>query len=234
MLVIRKASDRGVTNIEWLDSKHTFSFGSYFDKQHMGFGVLRVINEDVVKPGAGFGAHSHSNMEIISYVLEGALSHKDSLGTGSVILPGDVQRMSAGTGIVHSEFNFHKDKPVHFLQIWILPQQANIPPSYEQKNFSANRQPGKLTLVASADGSEDSLLIHQDLSMYVLDLDTAQTFSYPVKNERMLWIQIARGSIKLNTENLIQGEGVAVKNENELIFSGIEKSEILIFEMNKT
>ncbi len=166
MIAVRPAEARGVANFGWLDSRHTFSFGEYHDPKHMGFGPLRVINEDKVEPGRGFGAHGHQNMEIISYVLEGALAHKDSIGTGSVIRPGDVQRMSAGSGVRHSEFNASETEPVHFLQIWVMPEQDGVAPSYEQKAFSREDKLGKLRLIASRDGREGSVVIHQDASVY--------------------------------------------------------------------
>lgn len=231
MIRIRKSEERGKAHHGWLDSKHTFSFGHYRDPEHMGFGALRVINEDKVEPGQGFGEHPHNNMEIISYVLEGALEHKDSLGTGSIIVPGDVQRMSAGTGITHSEFNPQPDKRVHFLQIWIIPNREGIPPSYEQKNFTERRAAGQLTLVASPDGRDDSLTVHQDAEMFVLDLDPGQAFSYPLKEGRMAWVQLARGAAHLNGEALNQGDGAAVSREAALEFTGKDKAEILIFDL---
>lgn len=232
MIKIRKSEERGPTRMGWLDSRHTFSFGHYLDPAHMGFGVLRVINEDIVKPGAGFSPHSHNDMEIISYVLEGALEHKDSLGNGSVIVPGDVQRMSAGMGITHSEKNALHDTPVHFLQIWIIPEEEGILPSYEQKNFTLQRKPGQLTLVASRDGREGSLTVHQDVSLYVLDLEAGQSYSYPLEEGRMLWMQVARGSALLGGEPLMQGDGVAISRETSAELKGLENSEILVFDLN--
>jgi redox-sensitive bicupin YhaK (pirin superfamily) len=232
MFKIRKSDDRGATKIDWLDSKHTFSFGHYNDFNYMGFGVLRVINEDKVKPSCGFGAHPHSNMEIISYVLEGSLSHKDSLGTGSIIVPGDVQRMSAGTGITHSEFNPEDDNPVHFLQIWIVPENDDISPSYEQKNFTEYRKTGQLTLLASRDGRNGSLAVHQDISLYVLDLGSGQTYTHPILGGRMVWVQVARGGVILNGHPLKQGDGAAISDEESLAFSADEQSEVLIFDLS--
>lgn len=234
MIKVRKSEDRGSTKIDWLDSKHSFSFGNYYDLDYMGFGALRVINEDKVKPAAGFGAHPHSNMEIISYVLEGALSHKDSLGTGSIIVPGDVQRMSAGTGITHSEFNPQNDKSVHFLQIWIIPEKDGIPPSYQQKSFTHKRKPGHLTLVASREGRSESLTVHQDVNIYVLDLDSSvQEFSYPLKEGRMAWVQMARGDAIVNGYPLKQGDGAAISREENMTFATETKAEILIFDLNR-
>ena len=231
MITLRPSAERGMTQIEWLKSWHSFSFGDYRDWNHMGFGVLRVINEDIVNPARGFGSHPHRDMEIITWVLESALTHKDSLGTGSVIVPGDAQRMSAGTGIVHSEFNDSPDKPVHLLQIWILPEREGLPPSYEQQNFTLKRKPGKLTLLASHDGREGSLTLHQDMALSVLDLDVGQEFSYPMQENRMIWAQVARGSASVNGQPLQQGDGAALTKENAWQFKALEKSEILLFDM---
>ncbi|MDP3531953.1 MAG: pirin family protein [Alphaproteobacteria bacterium] len=231
MVYIRKSEERGITKTDWLNSKHTFSFGHYYDKNHVGFGSLLVINEDIVKPNAGFGKHPHRDMEIISYVLEGALEHKDSLGTGSIILPGDVQRMSAGIGITHSEFNPQKDVPVHFLQIWITPDKLGLTPSYEQKSFLKKRESGQLTLLASNDGYLDSLILHQDVNMFVLDLNANEKFTFLVEEGRMIWVQIVRGSVQLNQHILQQGDGIGVKNETSVNFQGKEKVEILIFDL---
>jgi len=232
MIKIRKSEDRATTQWDWLDSKHTFSFGDYYDPEHMGFGVLRVINEDRVDPSTGFGTHPHRDMEILTYVLEGALEHKDTLGTGSIIKPGDVQRMSAGTGIYHSEYNASEDSHVHLLQMWIIPETNGLSPSYEQKNFTAKRKPGELTLLASQDGSSDSLTIHQDVSLYVLDLAPAQSFKYAVKDNRMVWVQIARGDAFLNGQHITQGDGIALSDEKTLEFKAQEKAEILIFDLS--
>ncbi len=231
MITIRKSGERGPTKIDWLDSKHTFSFGGYMDRDHMGFGTLRVINEDWVKPGAGFSPHPHHDMEIITYVLEGALEHKDSLGNGSIIVPGDVQRMSAGTGIVHSEFNPQPDKPVHLLQIWILPAKRGIKPSYEQKNFTQARKPGKLTLIASQDGREGSVSMNQDAALSVLDMAPGQEYVFNPAAGKLTWIQVARGKATLNGQALNQGDGAAVEKETALNFSAQDTSEILIFNL---
>lgn len=232
MMRIRKSEDRGPTRMGWLDSKHTFSFGRYRDMEHMGFGALRVINEDTVKAGTGFSAHPHHDMEIITYVLEGALEHKDSLGNGSVIVPGDVQRMTAGTGIVHSEKNALHNAPVHLLQIWIIPENDGLAPGYEQKNFSQQRAPGTLTLVGSQDGRQGSLTIHQDVSLYVLDLDAGQSYAYPLREGRMVWLQMARGSALLGGTMLEQGDGAALGSEQTVAIKATEKSEILIFDLS--
>lgn len=231
MITIRKSADRGTTKLDWLDSKHTFSFGDYYDLNHMGFGVLRVINEDRVNPAGGFGTHPHRDMEILTYVLEGSLEHKDTLGTGSVIRPGDVQRMSAGTGIAHSEYNPSKESPVHLLQIWIIPEKKGLPPSYEQKNFTAFRKPGNLTLVASPEGDKGSLSLHQNVSLYVLDLAPGKVFKYTLEQDRMAWLQIARGEVLLNGQHLRQGDGAAVSQEKILELQAQEKAEILIFDL---
>lgn len=233
MIKIRKSEDRGEAFHGWLHSFHTFSFGNYYDPENMGFGALRVINEDFVDANQGFGKHPHSNMEIITYILEGELEHKDSIGTGSIISVGDVQRMSAGTGIIHSEFNPSQDKKVHLLQIWIIPNKQGIAPGYEQKNFAQKRKAGSLTLVASEKGKEESITIHQDAEIFVLDLDKNQKFSYDIKPDRMLWIQVVRGEVKLNDEDLKQGDGAEIIDENKLEFTGNEKSEILIFNLKK-
>ncbi|MBX7146833.1 MAG: pirin family protein [Alphaproteobacteria bacterium] len=231
MIKIRKSNDRGETKINWLHGKHSFSFGGYQDVNHMGFGHLRVINEDIVKPGMGFAPHSHQNMEIITYILDGKLEHKDSLGNGSIIVPGDVQRMSAGTGITHSEFNPQKDHLVHLLQIWIIPNQQDITPSYEQKNFSHKRKNNQLTLLVSQDGRNDSLRIHQDASMSVLDLDANQSFSHTIEKDRLLWVQMASGQAVINQHMVNQGDGIAIRDEKDLIFKADQKSEILIFDL---
>lgn len=237
MIQIRKSKDRGEVFHGWLHSFHTFSFGQYYDPKHMEFGALRVINEDFIDANQGFGKHPHSNMEIITYILEGELEHKDSLGTGSIISVGDVQRMSAGTGIIHSEFNPNENKKVHLLQIWIVPNKQGIPPSYEQKNFAEKRRQnqlnGQLTLLASQNGRDESLTIHQDAELYVLDLDKNQKFSYNIKSDQMIWIQMTKGSVNMNNENLNQGDGARIIDEEKLEFFAKEKTEILIFNFKK-
>ena len=232
MITIRGASERGTANFGWLDSKHSFSFGGYYDPNHMGFGSLRVINEDKVTPGKGFGTHPHRDMEIISYVLEGSLEHKDSIGNGSIIRPGDVQRMSAGTGILHSEFNASNIDPVHFLQIWILPDRQGLQPSYEQKNFSTDHKQGKLRLVASREGRDDSVTIHQNIDLYVTSMQSGEEVSHTIDNNHLVWVQVARGAILLNGKNLYAGDGAAISQETEItLTSAADNAEVLVFDM---
>jgi quercetin 2,3-dioxygenase len=232
MLTIRPAQERGIANFGWLDSRHTFSFGEYQDPNHMGFAELRVINEDKVAPGKGFGTHGHRDMEIISYVLEGALEHKDSIGTGSVIRPGDVQRMSAGTGIAHSEFNASKTDPVHFLQIWILPERKGIDPGYEQKTFATSQKQGKLRLLGSRDGRDGSITIHQDVDLYASVLSAGEFVSYEFASDRLGWAQVARGAVELNGQSLSAGDGVAIAQESLITLQGkAQDAEVLLFDM---
>jgi quercetin 2,3-dioxygenase len=232
MITIRPAQDRGNANFGWLDSHHTFSFGEYYDPNHMGFADMRVINEDRVTPGKGFATHGHKDMEIISYVLEGALEHKDSIGTGSVIRPGDVQRMSAGTGIQHSEYNASKSEPVHFLQIWILPQQKGIEPGYEQKNFTIAEKRGKLRLVGSCDGRDGSITIHQDINIYAAVLPESESVSHDFATGRVAWLQVARGTVQLNDKTLVAGDGAAIIQESLINLKGtVQDAEVLLFDM---
>ena len=231
MLAIRPANERGLANLGWLNSRHTFSFGHYYDPQFMGYGPLRVINEDRVKPGQGFGTHGHSDMEIISYVLDGALEHKDSLGTGSIIRPGDVQRMTAGTGVRHSEYNASDADPVHFLQIWIMPEKDGLEPSYEQTTFSKEDKQGRLRLVGSRDGREGSVTIHQDADLYASLLGAEDAVSYELGDGRNGWVQVARGSVRLNGNELAAGDGVALKGAQSLTIDGLDDAEILLFDM---
>ncbi len=240
MMVLRPAQERGAANFGWLDTRHTFSFGGYSDPNHMGFADLRVINEDKVTPGQGFGTHGHQDMEIITYVLEGALEHKDSIGTGSIIRPGDVQRMSAGTGIRHSEFNASKTDLVHLLQIWILPEQKGIEPSYEQKTFPEAEKRGKLRLVGSREGRDGSITIHQDVDLYAASLQTGEEVSHTLAPGRVAWLQVARGSVQLNDQSLTAGDGVAidpkdlqgVAQESLMTLKGsADTSEVLLFDM---
>lgn len=228
---LRKSDERGRANFGWLDSRHTFSFGHYFDPKHVGFGPLRVINDDRVAPGGGFPPHPHSDMEIISYVLEGALAHKDSLGTGSEIRPGDVQRMSAGTGIRHSEFNASKTEPVHFLQIWIIPEQEGLQPGYEQKTFAAPEKAGKLRLVGSRDGREGSVTIHRDVDLYATVLSPGERIAHTLKAGRGAWVHVARGAIALNGQHIKAGDGVAVETPGEIALTDGEDAEVLLFDM---
>lgn len=231
MIRVRKAEERGVANFGWLDSRHSFSFGHYHDPQHMGFGPLRVINEDKVAPGAGFDTHAHADMEIISYVLEGGLEHKDSLGTGAVIRPGEVQRMSAGTGIRHSEFNASKTAPVHFLQIWILPEKRGIAPSYEQKAFAAEERAGGWRLVGARDGREGAVTIHQDVDLFATLLRTGQSAVFEPRQGRKLWLQVARGEGQLNDVTAKAGDGVAIEEEAALTLHADGNVEALLFDM---
>ena len=231
MITVRKAQERGHANHGWLDSHHTFSFANYYDPKHMGFRALRVINEDRVSPGMGFGTHGHRDMEIITYVLEGAIEHKDSIGTGSVIRPGEVQRMSAGTGIMHSEFNHSKNEPVHFLQIWLLPEKEGLPPSYEQQNFSPAKTPGKLHLVAARDGRENAVTVHQDVDLYAAALKEGDRISYTLKPQRHAWVQVARGAITLNGLALDTSDGAAISNETDVVIEATTDAEILLFDL---
>src|SRR5689334_11819565 len=235
MLRLRKAEERGRANFGWLDSRHTFSFGSYFDPKHMGFGPLRVINDDRVAGGEGFPAHPHADMEIVSYVLDGALEHKDSIGTGSVIRPGDVQRMSAGSGIRHSEFNASKTDPVHFLQIWIIPEKKGLKPGYEQKSFGAGDKRGKLRLVGSRDGRDGSVTIHQDVDLYATVLAGGDAVTHELKRGRKAWVQVARGAVSLNGLDLREGDGVAVEEPGALKLAPSgptsNDAEVLLFDL---
>lgn len=232
MLTIRKAEDRGVSKFSWLNSQHTFSFGGYRDLSHMGFSDLRVINEDRVIPGAGFGTHSHQDMEIISYVLSGELAHQDSMGTGSVIRPGDVQRMTAGTGIAHSEMNSSEDSPVHFLQIWIMPEKKGLTPSYEQKHFDAALRQDQWRLVGSRDGRDASVTIHQDVSLYVATLSAAAKLTYSLATGRRAWLQLTRGEATLNGKALSAGDGVAVSDLDRLSLTAtVDDTEVLLFDL---
>ena len=227
MIQVRQAKDRGHANHGWLDSWHTFSFADYHDPHHMGFSVLRVINEDRVTPGEGFPTHPHRDMEIITYVLEGALEHKDSLGTGSVIRPGEVQRMSAGTGIRHSEFNHSRSEPVHFLQIWILPNAQGVKPGYEQKRIAHD---GGLRLVASPDGADGSVTIHQDARVYAARLNGAEV-SHTLAPGRHAWLQVARGTARLNGTELHAGDGAGIEGETGLRLDVDGSAEVLLFDL---
>ena len=231
MIALRRSQDRGHANHGWLDSYHTFSFAGYYDPEEMGFGTLRVINEDRVAPGMGFGTHPHRDMEIISYVLEGELAHKDSMGTGSVIRPGDVQKMSAGTGVSHSEFNPSAQKPVHFLQIWIEPDKRGVKPSYEQQTFSAEQKKGRLRLIASPDGADGSVKIHQDALVYASVLDGDDAVTYALPGGRSAYVHVARGSVRLNGTALATGDGAKINAEREIRLSNGEDAEVLLFDM---
>ena len=232
MITLRPGSDRGKANFGWLDSRHTFSFGNYYDPANMGFGTLRVINEDKVTPGQGFSTHGHRDMEIISYVLDGGLAHKDNIGNGSVIRPGDVQRMSAGTGIMHSEYNASETDPVHFLQIWVLPEAAGIEPSYEQTYFAPEQKLNQLRLVGSRNGRDGSVTIHQDLDLYATVLQPEASVSHTMAADRQAWIHVAKGAVKLNGHDLTAGDGVAVSEAVALTLTGAsEDAEVLLFDM---
>lgn len=230
-ITLRPAGERGRADLGWLDSRHTFSFAHYHDPAHMGFGPLRVINEDRVRPGGGFAPHSHSDMEIVSYVLEGSLEHKDSLGTGSVIRPGEVQRMSAGTGIQHSEYNASAELPVHFLQIWILPERKGLAPGYEQRSFPAEELRGRLRLLGSRDGRDGAVTIHQDVAMYGARLDRGEGAQLPLAAGRIAWVQVARGSVTVNGKRLAAGDGAAIEQERAVSLGDAEDAEVLVFDM---
>jgi redox-sensitive bicupin YhaK (pirin superfamily) len=231
MITIRPSAERGGGNHGWLNTKHTFSFSDYWDPKWMGFRSLRVVNEDRVAPNTGFPTHPHRDMEIITYVLEGKLEHKDSLGTGSVILPGDGQRMSAGSGIRHSEFNPSTTEPVHFLQIWILPEKAALPPSYEQKSFPEAEKQGKLRLVASPNANHGSVKINQDVQLYVTLLKPGEEVSHEFAAGRYGWLQVARGAVEVNGKKLNQGDGAAISEEKKLTIKGAEDTEVLLFDL---
>ena len=231
MPIVRNAEDRGRVQIDWLKSYHTFSFGSYHDPNHMGFRSLRVINDDVVSPSGGFATHGHRDMEIITYVLSGALAHKDSLGTGAVIYPGEVQRMSAGTGIQHSEFNNSDTEPVHLLQIWIIPDTQNLTPSYEQKAFPIAEKQGKLRLVAAHDGRDGAVTIHQDVNMYVGLLGADDKISYQVSPDRSVWLHVATGEVSIDGKALKEGDAIAYSGSNSIELSTQSQAEILLFDL---
>lgn len=231
MMTIRNRDERGAVDLGWLNSQHTFSFGHYHDPNHMGFRALRVINDDRVVPGAGFPTHGHSDMEIVSYVLEGALEHKDSIGTGSVIRPGEVQRMSAGTGIRHSEYNASQQDPVHFLQIWIKPEARGIAPGYEQKAFPDAEKQGRLRLVGSRDGRDGSLTIHQDVDLYAALLDGEESAELALRPGRHAWVQVARGQVRVNGTLLKEGDGASFSDEDKIVLDGGIGADVLVFDL---
>jgi quercetin 2,3-dioxygenase len=231
MITIRRSEERGGGNFGWLNTRHSFSFDTYHDPNFMGFRSLRVINEDVVQPGEGFPTHPHRDMEIITYILEGALEHQDSLGTGSVIRPGDGQRMSAGSGIRHSERNPSETVPAHLLQIWILPDQGGLEPSYEQKAFPAEEKRGKLRQIAGPDGKDGSVTIHQDARLFVSLLSPGQEVTHELGKGRYAWVQVAKGAVELNGKPLTQGDGAAISEEQKLKIKGTEEAEILLFDL---
>jgi len=231
MKSIRRASERGHANHGWLDSHHTFSFADYYDPKHMGFRALRVLNDDRVDPGAGFPTHGHREMEIVSYVLEGALGHRDSTGTGSVIKPGDVQRMSAGSGVRHSEMNASKTEPVHFLQIWLVPNEQGIAPGYEQKTFPDEEKRGRLRLVASPDAAEGSVRIHADTRIYAALVDGEERIERPIAADRYAWVHVARGSVLVNGELLGEGDALALEGEPAITLEKGAFAEVLVFDL---
>ncbi|MEA9912485.1 pirin family protein [Xanthomonas campestris pv. raphani] len=231
MLTVRKSETRGRAEHGWLSSRHTFSFASYHDPRHMGIGPLRVINEDKVKAGEGFGTHAHRDMEIISYVLDGALEHKDSMGTGSVLHYGDVQRMSAGSGVTHSEFNHSASDPVHFLQIWVMPERNGIEPSYEEKHFDADSKRNTLRLIASPDVDGGSLKLHQDARLYATILDGEGRLQHPLAQGRLGYVQVARGSLTVNGQVLSAGDALQVTGEPEIVLADARDAEVLVFDL---
>ena len=231
MLQVRRSSERGHFDYGWLNTYHTFSFGHYRDAHHMGFRALRVMNEDYVQPGQGFGTHPHSDMEIVTYVLEGALEHKDSMGNGEVLRPGEFQRMSAGTGITHSEFNPSTDEPVHLYQIWLLPDRKGIEPSYEQKRFAEAERTNRLRLVASPNGAEGSLRIHQDARVYLSTVLEGEQVQHALAAGRHAWLQVLRGRVSLNGQSLHTSDGAAVSDETLLTIDAVSDAEVMLFDL---
>lgn len=231
MIELRKSEQRGVVNLGWLHSRHSFSFGEYYDPNHVRFGPLRVINEDQVQPGRGFGTHGHRNMEIISYVLSGELTHKDSMGNGSVIRPGDVQRMSAGTGVTHSEFNPSQTEPVHFLQIWIEPSQQGVSPSYEQLHVDSDAKRGALRVIASPDGRDGSVRLHQDALIYASLLSDSDRIGLTLQPGRRAYVHVARGAVSVNGTRLTSGDALKIAQESQLILEQAENAEVLLFDL---
>lgn len=231
MLTIRHRDNRGIANMGWLDSRHSFSFGHYHDPAQMGFRALRVINEDRIVPGAGFPTHAHRDMEIVSYVLSGALEHKDSTGTSAVIRPGEVQRMTAGTGVRHSEYNHSQQEPAHFLQIWIVPETQGLKPGYEQRAFPAAEKQGRLRLVASRDGRDGSVTVHQDVDLYASLLEAGERASLDLRPGRHAWVQVARGQVRVNGELLKEGDGAALSGETKVALEGVTGAEVLLFDL---
>jgi redox-sensitive bicupin YhaK (pirin superfamily) len=228
---VRRAGDRGSANFGWLHSRHTFSFGSYFDPQQAGFSDLLVINDDRVSPGRGFDTHGHRDMEIFSYVLEGGLQHGDSMGTGSVIRPGDVQMMSAGSGVLHSEFNASREEPVHFLQIWIVPDRKGVVPRYQQRHFTADEKRGRLRLIISPDGADGSLSVYQDARVYAGLFDGDERQALPLAAGRYAYVHVAQGSLEVNGERLEEGDGARLRNPGEIRLSGGRAAQVLLFDL---
>ena len=231
MITIRKAEERGHFDFGWLNTYHSFSFGDYYDPKHTRFRTLRVINEDFVQAGHSFPTHGHRDMEIVTYILQGALEHRDSMGTGSIIRRGDAQRMSAGTGVTHSEANPSRDEPVHLLQIWIFPRAQNLQPEYEEKKFSDDEKRNRLRLIVSPDGSDGSVKIHQDAKIFASLLDERQEVVHSLENGRSAWLQVAAGSVSLNDVALKQGDGAAVSQESNLRITAQEPAEVLLFDL---
>jgi redox-sensitive bicupin YhaK (pirin superfamily) len=231
MITVRQAHERGKTQTPWLESYHTFSFNRYYDPRYTGFRDLLVINEDTVAQGKGFSTHGHQDMEIISYVVKGQLAHQDSTGVSSVIRPGDVQRMSAGTGVRHSEFNPSDTEPMHFLQIWIQPEREGLPPSYEQRSFPEADRCGTLRLVASRDGQDGSVTVHQDVRLYAGMLAAGEAYTHHLSDDRHAWVQVIRGGVLLNETPLTAGDGIAVSKETELHIRAAEAAELLLFDL---
>ncbi|MEO7678303.1 MAG: pirin family protein [Verrucomicrobiota bacterium] len=231
MIKVRKSEERGHVKLDWLDSRHTFSFGEYYDPQHMAFRALRVINEDYVAGGTGFGAHPHRDMEIVTYVLDGVLEHKDNMGNGSLIHPGEVQRMSAGSGIVHSEFNHSKTDKVHLLQIWLMPERKGIAPGYEQKTISIEQKHNQLCVLASLGSRDGSVKIHQDVELFTSVLDEGREITHSLAKGRGAWLQVASGSVNLNGISLNTGDAAAVEQEQMLRIQGTNKGEFLLFDL---
>ena len=230
-VTVRKASERGVADFGWLDSRHSFSFGDYYDPKHMGYRSLRVINDDRIAGGGGFPTHPHRDMEIVTYVLQGALEHKDSMGTGSTIGPGDVQRMSAGTGVTHSEFNHSPTESVHLYQIWIQPEQKRLKPSYEQTTFTVEEKTNRLRLIGSRDARDGSVTIHQDVDLYASVLEKGKSVSMPVRQGRGLWVQVLTGRVRANGVELVAGDAVAIDGASELAVDALDPAEFLVFDL---
>ncbi len=231
MIKVRKAEDRGHIDHGWLNTYHTFSFDQYYDPSHMHFGSLRVINEDRVAPGRGFPKHSHRDMEIITYILEGELAHRDSMGNGSIIRPGEVQRMTAGTGVAHSEKNPSSTEPVHLLQIWILPNARDLEPGYEQKMFAGDLKPGSLRLIASPNGRDGSVTINQDASVYAAKFESGQSATHTLSDGRRAWLQVARGAVSVNGVDLKPGDGAGITAESSVTVAAHEPAEVLLFDL---
>jgi redox-sensitive bicupin YhaK (pirin superfamily) len=231
MIQLRKAAERGRTQIGWLDSAHTFSFGDYYDPRNMGFRSLRVMNDDRIEPGQGFGTHPHRDMEILTYVLDGALAHRDSLGTSSIIRAGELQRMTAGTGISHSEFNASATEPVHLYQIWLFPERKGLTPGYEQREFASTQKPGQLRVVASRERRDDSLTIHQDASVFLGSLQEGDVLRYKLAPGRHAWVQTLRGRLTLNGRAMEAGDGATVSDESEISLASDGTAEVMLFDL---